>query len=173
MPQDEMAAAPSRVTPIAFLGLLGDNASLVVVESVACLSTSLLLLHVHSSGKRNAAVWVAALFQVLLVELFLHSDDRWHAQSLLMAVPDRLPLYTVLLQAQLYYTYVGRWSSNGAIAGGSSRAVRCFVQGIRRDVATADRCAVSAVRNGDVRGATRVAGGAAGRQVPLVDVARH
>ena len=96
----------SRVMPIAFLGLLNENVSLVIVEIVTYLSAFLLLLHVHSSGKRNAAMLIAAVLQVLLVELFFHCGDRWHAQSLVMLVSGRLPLYAVVLQAQLYYTYV-------------------------------------------------------------------
>ncbi|KAG7397165.1 hypothetical protein PHYBOEH_001159 [Phytophthora boehmeriae] len=95
--------ATSRVMPIAFLGLLQENLSLAVVEGVTYLSVFLLMLHVHSSGKRNATMLIAALLQVMIVELVFYDTERWHGHALVMMVSDRLPLYSVLLQAQLYY----------------------------------------------------------------------
>jgi hypothetical protein len=35
--------------------------------------------------------------------LVFYYSDRWHAQALVMLVSEHLPLYIVLLQAQLYY----------------------------------------------------------------------
>ncbi|KAG2523296.1 hypothetical protein BBO99_00004530 [Phytophthora kernoviae] len=95
--------ATSRVMPIAFLGLLQENLSLAVVEGVTYLSVFLLMLHVHSSGKRNATMLIAAMLQVMIVELLFYNTERWHGQALVMMVSEQLPLYNVLLQAQLYY----------------------------------------------------------------------
>ncbi|CAI5702186.1 unnamed protein product [Peronospora effusa] len=93
----------SLVMPIAFLGPLNENISLAIVEGATYFSLFLLLLHVYSSGKRNATMLLAAMLQVLVVELIFYHSDRWHAQALVMLVSEHLPLYTVLLQAQLYY----------------------------------------------------------------------
>ncbi|KAE9040412.1 hypothetical protein PR003_g1421 [Phytophthora rubi] len=95
--------ATSRVMPIAFLGLFNENVSLAAVEGATYLSVFLLMLHVHSSGKRNATMLTAAVLQVVIVELLFYCHSRWHAEALVMLVPERLPLYNVLLQAQLYY----------------------------------------------------------------------
>ncbi|RLN70148.1 hypothetical protein BBJ28_00022253 [Nothophytophthora sp. Chile5] len=94
---------PSSVMAVAFFGLLQENLSLAVVEVTTYLCVFLLMLHVHSSGKRNATMLVAAALQILVVELVFYSQTRWHAQALVMLIPERLPLYVVLLQAQLYY----------------------------------------------------------------------
>ncbi|DBA01669.1 TPA: hypothetical protein N0F65_010320 [Lagenidium giganteum] len=93
----------SRVVSIAIFGLLQENVSLVTIELVTYLCAFVLMLHVHSSGKRNATMLVAAALQIILVDLVLFSGRRWHAQAWLMLLPERLPLYNVLLQAQLYY----------------------------------------------------------------------
>ncbi|TDH69036.1 hypothetical protein CCR75_004755 [Bremia lactucae] len=61
------------------------------------------MLHANSSGKRNATMLISAILQVLIVELIYCNSDRWHAQALVMIVPQHMPLYTILLQAQLYY----------------------------------------------------------------------
>ena len=92
----------SFVMPIAFLGPLNENISLATVEGATYVSAFFLLLHVYSSGKRNATMLLAAMLQVLVVEL-IYRSDRWHAQALVMLVSECLPLYIVLLQTQLYY----------------------------------------------------------------------
>ncbi|CEG47846.1 uncharacterized protein PHALS_05176 [Plasmopara halstedii] len=73
------------------------------MEGATYLNFFILLLHVYSSGKRNATMLIAAILQVLIVELTFDDSDRWHAQALVMLVPSHVPLYTVLLRAQLYY----------------------------------------------------------------------
>ncbi|KAI9911796.1 hypothetical protein PsorP6_008733 [Peronosclerospora sorghi] len=93
----------SRVMPIAFLGLLNENISLAIIEGTTFLSFLLLMLHVHSSGKRNATMLIAAMLQVFVVELCFYNSDRWHAQALVMLISEHLPPYSVILQAQLYY----------------------------------------------------------------------
>ncbi|KAJ0403567.1 hypothetical protein P43SY_009015 [Pythium insidiosum] len=93
----------SRVVSIALFGLLQENVSLLTIEVVTYLSMFLLMLHIHSSGKRNATMFVAAAVQIFLMEWLLFGERRWYAQALVMLVPEIFPLFTLLLQAQLYY----------------------------------------------------------------------
>ncbi|TMW56293.1 hypothetical protein Poli38472_008941 [Pythium oligandrum] len=94
---------PSRVVSIAFFGLVQENVSLLSIEIVCYLTTFLLMLHIHSSGKRNATMLAAAFVQLVIMELLFFGQKRWHAQSLIMLIPERLPLFTVLIQAHFYY----------------------------------------------------------------------
>lgn len=73
---------PSRLVAAAFLGLVQENLSLVTIEIIGYLLAFLLLLHIHSSGKRNAAVFVSASLVVMLIELLFFRGKRWHAQAL-------------------------------------------------------------------------------------------
>lgn len=73
---------PSRLVAAAFLGLVQENLSLVTIEIICYLLVFLLLLHIHSSGKRNATMFVAAALVVMLVELLFFRGKRWHAQAL-------------------------------------------------------------------------------------------
>lgn len=94
---------PSRVVSIAFFGLLQENVSLLTMEVVALLASFLLMLHIHSSGKRNATMFAAAVVQLIAMELLFFEGKRWHAQSLLMLIPGRLPLFIVIIEAHCYY----------------------------------------------------------------------
>lgn len=131
--------ATSRVMPIAFLGLFNENVSLAAVEGATYLSVFLLMLHVHSSGKRNATMLTAAVLQILVVELFFYSHSRWHAEALVMLVSERLPLYNVLLQAQLYYMYVVQCWIHGDARRRSLIAHRCGNFVLRRAFVTTSR----------------------------------
>jgi hypothetical protein len=73
---------PSRTVSIAFLGLLQENVSLAVIEITSYLCTFILLLHLHSSGKRNVTMLLASMLHVILTDCFVYTDMRWHAQSL-------------------------------------------------------------------------------------------
>jgi hypothetical protein len=73
---------PSHVVSIAFFGLLQENLSLLMMEIVTYLCMFILMLHVQSSGKRNATMLVASVVQLLFMELILMHEKRWHAQAL-------------------------------------------------------------------------------------------
>lgn len=72
----------SRVVAAAVFALLQENASLLAIEFACYLCAFLLLLHIHSSGKRNATMLLAAALQVVVVDQVFFSSTRWHAQSL-------------------------------------------------------------------------------------------
>lgn len=72
----------SRVVAAAVFALLQENASLLAIEFACYLCAFLLLLHIHSSGKRNATMLLAATLQVVVVDQVFFSSTRWHAQSL-------------------------------------------------------------------------------------------
>lgn len=73
---------PSRVVSIAFFGLVQENLSLLSMEIIAYLTSFLLLLHIHSSGKRNAIMFVATVVQLISMETLFFSNKRWHGQAL-------------------------------------------------------------------------------------------
>lgn len=72
----------ARVVSIALFGLLQENVSLLTIEAASYLCAFLLLLHVHSSGKRNATMLAAAALLAVIVELLFFDQKRWHAQAL-------------------------------------------------------------------------------------------
>jgi hypothetical protein len=73
---------PSRVVSLPVFALLQENLSLLTIEIVSLLASFLLLLHIHSSGKRNATMFAAAAVQLIAMELLFFREKRWHAQSL-------------------------------------------------------------------------------------------
>lgn len=93
----------SRVVSIAIFGLLQENVSLISMEVVSYLAAFVQMLHIHSSGKRNATMLIAAALQSILLDQLWFRQTRWHAQAWLMLIPERLPVFFVLHQAQAYY----------------------------------------------------------------------
>lgn len=73
---------PARVVTVAFVALLQENVSLLTIEVASGLCAFLLLLHVHSSGKRSATMLAAAALLAAIVELVFFGYKRWHAQAL-------------------------------------------------------------------------------------------
>lgn len=73
---------PSRVVAAAFLGLVQENLSLVTIEIVCYLLLFLLLLHIHSTGRRSATLFAASALVVVMLELVFFRGKRWHAQAL-------------------------------------------------------------------------------------------